>query len=125
VIDDYFQELNDLIAATSPVTAVIFHSERRSETIGFVRGDLMFVDGSHLHFREFIRKEEGKPADRYTYVYHYQNAGGQLIFRYDNTSHFPSLANAPHHKHVSDEVIPSEAPDLKIVLKEIDNLLSA
>jgi len=124
VIDDYFRELNDLIAATSLVTAIIFHTERRSESIGFVRGDLTFIDGSRLHFREFVRKEEDKQAIRYTYVYHYQDADGQLIFRYDNTSHFPTLENAPHHKHISSEVIPTEAPDLIIVLKEIDNNLT-
>ncbi|HNT53793.1 MAG TPA: DUF6516 family protein [Anaerolineaceae bacterium] len=120
MIDHYFQELQGLIAATSFITAVSLQTERRSDTIGFVRGDLTFEDGSRLHFREFVREEENEPPERYTYVYHYQSSEGEAIFRYDNTNHFPGLAKAPHHKHVgANDVIPADAPDLKGILREI------
>lgn len=119
MIDGYFQELQILIAAFPYITAVSLHTERRSETIGFVRGNLTFQDGSLLHFREYVR-EEDEAVDRYTYVYHYQSADGQLLFRYDNTNHYPDLEGAPHHKHVSESnVVYSQAPDLESVLKEI------
>jgi hypothetical protein len=98
MIDSYFREIQALITATSYITAISLHLERRSETIGFVRGDLTFENGSQLHFREFVRKET-ETAERYTYVYHYQSPEGQLIFRYDNTNHYPDLENAPHHRH--------------------------
>jgi hypothetical protein len=126
MIDGYFQELQNLIAATPFITAVSLHTERRSETIGFVRGDLTFRDGSRLHFREFIRNEDNEPTVRYTYAYHYQSSDGQFLFRYDNTNHYPNLPNAPHHKHVEDiNVIPAQAPDLAGILKEIGNKLSS
>jgi len=86
---------------------------------------LTFEDGSRLHFREFVYKDAEEPADRYTYVYHYQSLDGQLVFRYDNTNHYPALENAPHHKHIGeDDVIPSDAPILAMVLKEISDLLA-
>ncbi len=53
------------------------------------------------------------------YRYHYQNAQNQLIFRYDNTPHFPDLPSFPHHKHLPNQVIASEKPDLLHVLQEV------
>ena len=52
------------------------------------------------------------------YAYHYQDSNKQLIFRYDNTRHFPDLPNFPHHKHLSSEVISVEEVDLEDVIRE-------
>ncbi|MGH2522739.1 MAG: toxin-antitoxin system TumE family protein [Anaerolineales bacterium] len=73
-----------------------------------------------LHFRELADTET--TVQRIAYVYHYQRADGALVFRYDNSTHYPSLPNAPHHKHDGDEntVVPANAPDLAAVLKEIE-----
>ncbi len=47
-----------------------------------------------------------------------------VIFRYDDSPHFPNLPNAPHRKHVGEkDVIASESPDLQSVLKEIEALI--
>jgi hypothetical protein len=53
------------------------------------------------------------------YRYHYQNAQNQLIFRYDNTPHFPDLPTFPDHKHLPNAVIASEKPPLLHVLQEV------
>jgi len=55
------------------------------------------------------------------YAYHYQTPDGIMIFRYDNTPHFPNLATFPHHKHEGSEsnVIASVAKDISAVLNEI------
>jgi len=39
VIDPYFRQLQGLVNAIPFSTAIRFHTERRSETIGYVRGD--------------------------------------------------------------------------------------
>jgi hypothetical protein len=59
---------------------------------------------------------------RHMYAYHYQDALGLLIFRYDDTAHHPALESYPHHKHVRSEttVIPAEPPQLRAVLQEIE-----
>ncbi len=60
------------------------------------------------------------------YVFQYMRADGSLVFRYDDTKHFPNLSSAPHHKHVGEtEVIAADAPDLQSVLKEIEALIGA
>jgi hypothetical protein len=52
------------------------------------------------------------------YRYHFQDERNQLIFRYDSTPHFPNLPNFPHHKHLPDDIIASEKPEITQVLKE-------
>jgi hypothetical protein len=85
---------------------------------------LVFKDGSRLHFREFVQVKIGKPVDRYMYVFQYMDSNDALIFRYDDTRHFPHLPTAPHHKHIGEnEVVAANAPDLESVLKEIKALI--
>jgi hypothetical protein len=52
------------------------------------------------------------------YRYHVQNADNTLIFKYDNTPHFPSLETFPHHKHEKDVVSPYRKPSIPEVLNE-------
>lgn len=126
MIDAYFDDLRAVIAASPVVRLFSLHTERRSDEIGFLRGDLSFSDGSRLHFREYVRQAEGASAERYTYTYRFQRADGTLVFRYDNTPHYPDLPNAPHHKHDGGEanVISASAPNLAAVLKEIESLIA-
>jgi hypothetical protein len=58
------------------------------------------------------------------YSYHYQDASGQLIFRYDDTPHHTEIDSFPHHKHIEQErnVVASEPPTLVGVLGEIEKI---
>ena len=82
-----------------------------------------FYDDSRL----FVFEDSGYTEDgqiiQVEYSFHYQHADGILIFRYDNSPHFPDLPTFPAHKHTPDGVIPSVAPDLADVLREIDERL--
>jgi hypothetical protein len=83
------------------------------------------VDGSSLHLREFVDVEI--EVDRLTYVYQYMDSAKRLVFRYDNTGHHKklSLLTYPHHKHESSghNIVASPAPDLTVVLSEIEALV--
>jgi len=57
------------------------------------------------------------------YRYHFQDGENQLIFRYDSTPHFPDLDTFPHHKHLREQVIPLQKPDLSDVLQEVATFL--
>lgn len=57
------------------------------------------------------------------YRYHLQDQQNCLIFRYDSTPHFPDLESFPHHKHLPDQVIAHEKPDVVQVLQEAMTLL--
>ena len=56
------------------------------------------------------------------YRYHCQNTENGLLFRYDNTPHFPTLSSFPHHKHLPDDVIVSVKPTIFQVIKESELL---
>lgn len=125
MIEDYFRQIDTLIARASAVHSSSLTYDKRSTYIGFIRGEIYFLDGSLLHLREFVNVEHG--VERYMYVYHYQRSDGTFILRYDNTPHFPDLPTFPHHKHEGSEsnVVSATPPDLQAVLAEIQGLITA
>ena len=75
------------------------------------------ADGSSLHAREFFN------ADERHYSFHWQNADGTMIRRWDDTPHYPHLETYPYHVHQTDEVHASRPMSLKEVLGEIEKQL--
>ena len=57
------------------------------------------------------------------YRYHCQDAQNRLVFRYDDTPHFPDLPSFPHHKHLLDHVISAEKPTVFQVITECGRLI--
>ena len=124
-IEAYFQQAQQVLDECPVAQSFNIAYDKRSTYEGFIRGEVHFVDGSVLHLREFVDVETA--PERLAYVYQYVNPAQQLLFRYDNTGHHKrlKLATYPHHKHESSEthVIPSSAPDLTAVLREIETLV--
>ena len=124
-IERYFEQFQAPIEACPIVRTFSVTYDKRSTHEGFIRGEIIFVDNSLLHLREFIDVELG--CDRLVYVYQYMGDGQQLIFRYDNTGHHRkrNLSTYPHHKHIGseDNVETSTGPDLAVVLDEIQTLV--
>jgi hypothetical protein len=77
-------------------------------------------DGSQLFAREIVL--DGRQLK---YAYHWKDAGGRLLTRWDNADHWPEIATSPHHKHISDEktVVASDATSLEEVLRIIRVIL--
>ena len=117
-IKDYFRRIDQVISGCPAIISKELLFDQRTKYVGFIRGTLIFRDGSELHLKEFIDIEAG--ITKYKYGYHYQK-GDRLIFRYDNHPH-PARKDIPsHHKHVSDEenIVPTSIPDLEDILKEV------
>ena len=102
--------LNDTLSSGS-ASLIEFQAERRSATAGFLAGVLQFEDGS-----QYV--DTGQAQQRLMYAYHFQDAAKQLVFRYDNAAHRPTLSQ-PEHKHTSHGVQLTTAPTLQEVLDEI------
>ncbi|MGR3176169.1 MAG: toxin TumE [Candidatus Scalindua sp.] len=51
-----------------------------------------FQKGHMLELNEAVISEAGRPR-RLGYRYHFQDEQNKLVFRYDNTPHFPGLEN--------------------------------
>lgn len=116
---DYIAQLQRLISALASagtaVTAQLSHDQRSTHR-GFLTGSVTFENGSTLIFKEFVDLWLEEP--KLMYAYHYQDAAGELIFRYDNAAHRPALPR-PSHKHTSLGVAPADIPSLAQVLDEI------
>jgi hypothetical protein len=123
-IAGYFRYVSGVLALSPVVKSQDVHTEKRTPTEGHLRGDVLFKDGSRLHFRELVTTEPS--VQRVSYTYHYQGADGSMIFRYDDADHFLKLPSAPHHKHVGEnDVVAANAPDLQSVLNKIEGMIKA
>ncbi len=125
LIDEYFQEVREAIEACKVVQSIDLICDKRSSYRGFIRSQINMADGSVFYLREFVDVRTFAKRDMYSYQY--MDSAKRLIFRYDNSPHQPRLdfPNYPHHKHEGseDNIVPSNAPMLADVLKEIERLL--
>ncbi|MBW1717312.1 MAG: hypothetical protein JRJ77_16070 [Deltaproteobacteria bacterium] len=80
-----------------------------------------FPSGHMLELNEAI-VGEGDHTRHLGYRYHFQDGENNVVFRYDNTPHFPSLDNFPHHKHLPDRVASVEQPSIVNAIKEARQL---
>lgn len=85
--------------------------------------ELRFYDGSRLSVAEQLEPVGKRDYNRVAYKFHYQDKDGNLIFRYDNSPHYPHLSTFPAHKHIGSTVVEAEPPDLNEVLAEIDAII--
>lgn len=124
MIDTYFRSILSALGVSPVVQSHDITLDKRGPSAGYVRGVVFCADESQLNFREFVNTQPR--VERFTYVYHYQAADGSMVFRYDDTPHFPDLSSFPHHKHLSDgtTVLACDAPTLAQVLAEIETLVS-
>ena len=111
-----FAELLNTLVTIGQVSTFDLQVDQRSTLRGFIKGQAIFINGSELHFREFLDTTLLEPKTMY--AYHYQNAERQLIFRYDNAIHRPPLSQQDH-KHTPDGIILTLAPTMQQVLDEI------
>lgn len=121
----YLSRLEDTIRSRREIEIEDLEIYDRSQIpgrISFFRARLRFLNGSLLQIREAL-VPKGWRVSKVRYAYQYQDASGQLIFRYDNAAHHPEVATHPDHKHTPAGVEPANAPDLADVLREIDERL--
>ncbi len=120
VIQTYFSEFTATLeryATTHFVLTTAINFETRPGDQGYLHGSVHFVDGSILHFKEFL-DGVNNADDKLAYSYHYQDVNDGLIFRYDNAAHKPTLPFR-EYKHLPQQILPASAPMLADVLAEI------
>jgi hypothetical protein len=123
MIQRYFAAIKaivDRFAAMPFVLTTRVSFEARPGDQGYLVGEVHFVDGSRLHFREYL-DATGTAMDKLMYVYHFQDKDTSLVFRYDNARHRPLLPQS-EYVHRSTGVDLADSPDLEDVLLEIVTL---
>lgn len=124
MINSYLHRLYDSIVSRGYIEIEQLIVDNRSSQRGTIRGRLKFHDGSLLDFGEVLISQN-RQIVKLRYAYHYQDASGNLLFRYDNAPHYPNIPTHPHHKHVGSTVEPAPAPDLNDVLHEVEQSIFA
>lgn len=82
-----------------------------------LRVRIRFEKGCLLEINEAVIVESGV-IRHIGYRYHFQDHRNSLVFRYDNTPHFPDIRNFPHHKHLPDRVVETVKPSVLEVIEE-------
>ena len=82
---------------------------------------IRFSNGFLLELNDAILMESGH-IKHLCYRYHLQDGENKLVFRYDNTPHFPNIATFPNHKHLLDKTISCDEPSIVDVIEEAKQL---
>ncbi len=85
---------------------------------------LRMNQGHLLEIREAILLEDDDSLSILAYSYHFQDINNVMIFRYDNTPHYPGLETFPDHKHLLDTVLASNKPTIQQVIRETITAMS-
>ena len=95
--------------------------EIRPNKQAIIKANIVLVDGSVLHIKEYI--DAKYKIEKVSYAYQYQDRNGGLIFRYDNAVHRPALG-FKEHKHKKDGVIiEASLPDTSDIIDEVVGFL--
>ncbi len=98
-ITEYLDSIKDRLLTDPVVSGFHVIRERSTLTDGHLRARLTLTDDSWLEFSEYVQRSSGGQINVVTYSYHWADVHGDLIRRWDNTPHFPSLPGFPHHIH--------------------------
>ncbi|HAN74540.1 MAG TPA: hypothetical protein DCQ51_17120 [Planktothrix sp. UBA8407] len=124
ILSDYLAQIEQAILYSSNVYVERYEEEILTPKRANLRIRLRFNQTHLLEINEAIIVADNQ-LDFLDYRYHFQDENNCLIFRYDSTPHFPNLPNFPHHKHLPNDVIASEKPEITQVLKEATQILAS
>jgi hypothetical protein len=117
-LSDYLQTVQAAINKLNNVYVEQYEEEIIAPDRITLRIRVRFQNGAMLALNEaiIVNKEHLKHLG---FRYHFQDRQNNLIFRYDNTPHFPKLESFPNHKHLPDTVIEYNKPTILSVIKEV------
>ena len=122
MVRKYFTQLEEQINLFQNIISTYSIKTKYYNTYkGYISGKIIFIDDSQLSFRE-VKDTEFHKKDKYSY--HFMNALGEIIFRYDNAYHHPEIKTFPHHKHLAESIIESIEPELTDILTEISEKIN-
>ena len=116
----YLEEVEDAIGNLQDAYVELYEEEFLTGDRVNLRIRVRFYNGCLLQLNESV-VYQGK-LEHLGYRYHFQGKNNELIFRYDNTPHFPDLPNFPNHKHHQKGVDSSGFPSILVAVKEAAEL---
>jgi len=123
-LKDYINQILNTITANPYVESQRLSFEERPPDAAYINGVIIFIDGTKLHFKEFVAYKSAN-INFLKYAYNYLAKDNTLVLRYDNAldPKAKALPTYPAHKHLPDKLIAASRPSFEEVLKEISNLI--
>lgn len=109
-LDAKIAELDAMIMAQT-----IEHNVDANVNLGFLRGQIIFIDRSRLEFTEQL------PIERRKFRIQYMDSQNNLLARWDSAPHYKNLSTFPFHKHSQKGVEAHEAVTVLQILQELMN----
>lgn len=124
---EYLDSVKERLLTDPVVIGFQVRRERHTATDGHLRVRVSLVDGSLLEFSEYAERTPDGHMQVVVYSYHWEGADGNLIYRWDNTPHFPTLPAFPHHIHDgrTGATLPGKPTDISAVLDHIGQAVAA
>lgn len=122
ILADYLEKIEKALETLSNCYFEKYDEEFLTANRANIRVRIRFSNGYLLELNEAVVIQNEK-LTHLSYRYHFQNHKNELIFRYDNTPHFPNLKTFPHHKHLPDDVVESSKASIINVIEEAFRLL--
>jgi hypothetical protein len=100
--EEYLAYIKALIIADPKVRELKILREEAQGDLGLFRYRITFQDGSLLEMFERFQSVNGE-LQVVKYRFHWQDAAGKLLKRWDNAAHHPDVPTHPHHVHDGSE----------------------
>ena len=119
-VAEYHRDVKARLIADPLIRRFDIRRERQTRTDGHMRARLTLSNGDLLEFSEYVHQIEDR-IEAVRYSFHWANADGTLIRRWDNAPHYPHLPQAPHgiHDGEQNKVRPGTPIHITQVLDEI------
>ena len=121
VLSKYLREVEDTVKRIKGTYVERYEEEIVAVNRVNLRIRVRFKNGHMLELNEAVIIET-EHIKRLGYRYHFQDRQNNLVFRYDNTPHFPGFENFPHHKHLPNKVANIAEPSILKVIAEAREL---
>jgi hypothetical protein len=121
---DYLATVKALIIANPRIRTWTILREEIQGDIGLHRFRIVWEDDSLLEMFERFEISDGV-CKITKYSFHWQDAQGLLLKRWDNAAHHPEVDTHPHHLHENsdDSVLPHEPVTAATILERVTDLL--
>jgi hypothetical protein len=116
-LSKYLESVEDAIGKLEDAYVERYEEEILTAYRVNLRIRIRFQTGHMLELNEAIISEKNQIM-HIGYRYHFHDRKNSMVFRYDNTPHFPELDTYPHHKHISKKVIAVDQPTIFAVIEE-------
>ncbi len=105
----------DLIAGYRDVIKSIrIHMFEQETDLFRFKAELSLQDDSRIFIKEFVFENRERK-----YAYHWVDASGNMVCRWDNAAHWTHISTFPHHKHIGVDVFESTEISIADVLEYV------